>query len=89
MSSLCVTLAGVLVLFRLCKPFNGFRVVLFSIMTVLVACAILITPVYAFLGYSVLSLQNVLFIIVFVQFAYPIYNTLVKFFETKLGKNEK
>jgi cation-transporting ATPase E len=89
MASLCVTLAGVLVLFRLCKPFNAYRVALFCGMLVLVACAILINPVYAFLGYTKLSLQNVLFIIVFAQFAYPIYNTFVRFFESKLGKNER
>ncbi len=89
MASLCVTMAGVLVLYRLCKPFNAFRGILFSAMLVLVGCAILIEPLYAFLGYSVLTLQNVLFIIVFVQFAYPVYNTLVKFFENKLGRNEK
>ncbi len=88
MSSLCVTLAGVLVLFRLCKPFNVYRGAMFSVMLVLVACAIFINPIYAFLGYTQLNLQNILFIIVFVQFAYPIYNTFVKFFESKLGKNE-
>ncbi len=86
MSSLTVTLSGMLVLLRLCKPFNVYRGVLYSAMVALVACCLLVPPIYNFLGYTELSLQNILFIIVFVQFAYPIYNTFVKFFESKLGR---
>ena len=88
MASLCVTLAGMLVLFRICKPMNVFRGALYTAMVALVACAIFIDPVYAFLGYIEMNLQNILFIIVLVQFAYPVYNTFVKFFENKIGKNE-
>ena len=88
MASLCVTFAGVLVLYRICKPMNVFRGALFASMVVLVACAVLIKPIYQFLGYTPLNLTNILFIIVLVQFAYPVYNTFVKFFENKIGKNE-
>ena len=67
---------------------NVFRGALFASMVILVACAIFIEPIYAFLGYTPLNLQNILFIIVFVQFAYPVYNTFVKLCENNIGKNE-
>jgi len=88
MASLGVTFAGVLVLFRLCKPFNVYRGALFTAMLILVCCMVFIEPLYAFLGYTELELQNVLFIIVLVQAAYPVYNTFVRFFESKLGRND-
>ena len=86
MASLGVTFAGVLVLFRLCSPINIYRGIMFAVMLLLVACAVFIKVIYLFLGYTTLNLQNILFIIVLVQFAYPVYNWFVKFFDDKIGK---
>ncbi|MBQ4558309.1 MAG: HAD-IC family P-type ATPase [Clostridia bacterium] len=88
MSSLAVTFAGLLVLYRLCKPMNVFRGILFTVSLAIIVAIICIEELYLFLGYNLLDLQNILFIIVFVQCAYPIYNTFVKFFENKLGKKD-
>ncbi len=89
MSSIAVTAAGLLVLFRLCQPFNAYRTILFIAMLSLVLLTMLVQPLYLFLGYTQLNLQNILFIIVFVQVGYPIYNAFVKFFESKLNKDFK
>lgn len=77
MASIAITFAGLLVLFRLSKPFDVFRGVLWSAMVIM--CAVMLTFVpFSFFEYVPLSLQNILFIIVLVQLSYPVYNTLVK-----------
>lgn len=76
MASLILTFAGLLVLFKLCKPFDTFRAVLYSSMIVL--CVLMLTFIpFGFFEYVNLSLQNILFIIVLVQFSYPLYANVV------------
>ena len=80
MASLAATFTGLLILFRLCKPFDVFRGILFTSMLVLCALAIAFVPFDIF-EYVDLSLQNVLFIIVLIQFSYPFYSTLLRLFD--------
>lgn len=79
MSALCVVFAGILVLFKLCKPFNIYRGVLFASTTLLMVLALIVMP-WSFFGYIPLSLQNILFVIILVQLSYPIYNTIIDLF---------
>ncbi len=79
MSALAVSFAGILVLFKLCKPFNIYRGVLFTATTLLMIVALCIVP-WSFFGYMSLSLQNTLFVVILVQLSYPIYNTIIDVF---------
>ena len=81
MTSLCITFAGVLVLYRLCKPFNIYRAILFSVVLLLLSATIIFVP-FSFFLYTPLSLQNSLFVIILVLLSYPIYNTFVSWFAT-------
>ncbi len=77
MASIAVTAAGLLVLFRLSKPFDVFRGILMATMVVFCALMVILNPLN-FFDYGVLSTQNILLIIVLVQISYPLYNSLIK-----------
>lgn len=81
MTSLCITFAGVMVLYRLCKPFNLYRGILFSVVVLGLTATLLFVP-FSFFLYTPLSLQNSLFVIVLVLLSYPTYNTFVSWFAT-------
>ena len=76
MASLLVTFSGLLVLFKLCKPFDIYRSFLYCAVLALCAGALLIVP-WGFFEYVKLSLQNTLFILCLVQFSYPLYASIV------------
>lgn len=77
MASLAISFAGLLVLYRLCKPFDVFRGILWASMVVLCVLMISFIP-FSFFEYVSLTMQNILFIIVLVQLSYPFYNFLVR-----------
>ncbi len=79
MTSFCITFVGVLVLYRLCKPFNVYRGVLFAGVVLGLGLTLAFVP-FSFFLYTPLSLQNSLFVIVLVLISYPIYNTFVSLF---------
>lgn len=87
MASLTVSCTGMVVLLRLCKPFNAFRGFLYISSLILIVLALYIVP-FSFFEYVPLSLQNVLFIVVFVQASYPVYSTLVKWFDLSQVNNK-
>ena len=77
MASLSITFVGLLILYRLCKPFDVFRGILFTAMIVI--CTLLLSlKTYSFFGYVPLSIQNVLFIVCIVEASYPVYDWIVK-----------
>ena len=76
MGSLVVTLAGFLVLFKVCKPFDVFRSCLFFAMLVVTVLVLTFVP-WTFFDYVKLNLQNVLFMLCIVQFSYPLYANIV------------
>lgn len=78
MASLAITFVGLLVLFRLCKPFDIFRGIMFASMIALCVIVLSVSSFYAFFEYTPLSLQNILFIICIVEASYPIYDMIVK-----------
>jgi len=87
-ASLTVTFAGLLVLYRICKPYDIYRTVLFTSMLFLIVT--LLNFAYPIFNYELLEITDILFIIVFVQTLNPIYNMLVRWFEwMQRDKNTK
>lgn len=78
MAALCVTFVGLLVLFRICKPFDVFRGIMFTAMVICCAVILSIESFFAFFEFTQLSLQNILFIICLVEISYPCYDVIVK-----------
>ena len=77
MSSLIVTFSGLLVLYYTCLPFDIYRGLLYIAMVFCVIMILVFVP-FSFFEYVSLSLQNVLFMIVLVQFSYPLYSSVVR-----------
>lgn len=77
MGSLSISFAGFMVLHKLCKPFNMFRGILFASMLLVVFLILTFIPFDIF-DFVTLSLQNVLFLIVFALLSYPMYDNIVK-----------
>lgn len=77
MASLSITFVGLLVLFKLCKPFDVFRGIMFASMIALCAIVLSFSVFYTFFEYIPLSLQNILFIICIVEASSPIYGAIV------------
>ncbi len=78
MASLAITFVGLLVLFRLCKPFDIFRGIMFACMVTLCVVVLSVRSWASFFEYVPLSLQNILFIVCIVEASYPIYDAIVK-----------
>ncbi len=78
MASLAITFVGLLVLFRLCKPFDIFRGIMFACMVTLCVVVLSVSSWASFFEYVPLSLQNILFIVCIVEVSYPIYDAIVK-----------
>ena len=82
---LSLTFTGLVMLYRICQPFNVVRVCLFALAVGL--CTIVITVPY--LGNIVferwdlinVSLPQFLLIVIIVQAAFPLSSTLIKFFD--------
>ncbi len=77
MASISIAFTGLLVLYRISKPIDFFRGVLWTSMVALTIAILTFIP-FSFFEYARLNTQNVLFIIVLVQASYHIYNTFVK-----------
>ena len=83
MLMLALTFCGLVMLYRVCQPFNVLRVVLFSIATflcVLVICVPFLGNI-VFTGWATLkfTLAQLLILIIVVQASFPISNILIKF----------
>jgi len=76
MASLAVTFVGLVLLFRLCKPFDVFRGIMFAAMITL--CTLTLALGYGFLEYDALNTQNILFVVCLVLFFYAFYDWIVK-----------
>jgi hypothetical protein len=87
MSSLAVIIVGFIALFRMCKPFNGFKGFVYIFCAIVCAGAILFFP--DMFKYVSLSYTDTLFLIVVCQFAYPLYVVLNKVFEATSNQDKK
>ena len=77
MASIAITVVGLFILYRICKPFDVFRGIMFAAMLTLCAMVLAIPNWRLFLEYDMLSLQNILFICCIVQASYPTYSVIV------------
>ncbi len=78
MASLAITFIGLLVLFRLCKPFDIFRGCLFASMITLTVLVLGLGNPQVLFEYVELTLQDELFIVCLVLASYSIFDVVVK-----------
>lgn len=78
MASLTITFVGLLVLYRLCKPFDIFRGIMYASMITLCIVVLSIPEFAGFFEYVQLSLQNTLYIICLVLASYPVYDVIIR-----------
>lgn len=70
LSSLAILVVGFLSLYRMCKPFNFFKAVMYVICVV--ACIMLVWLFYDVFKYVHISYQDLLFLIIVCQASYPL-----------------
>ena len=82
---IALTFTGLVMLYRVCQPFNLLRAILFIVSVVLCIGAISIPAVgnLVFSGWAAVkfSLAQVLLIIILIQLAFPVSDLLIKFFD--------
>ena len=78
MASLALTFVGLVVLYRLCKPFDVFRGIMYASMITLCVLVLSLTHGGEFFEYVPLNTQNILYIICCVLVSYPVYDWIVK-----------
>ena len=81
MASLTITFVGLLVLYRLCQPFDLFRGVMYTAMITLCVVVLSSGTFIDFFEFVPMTLQNTLFIICLVLASYPAYNFIVKWLD--------
>lgn len=89
MASLALTFVGLVVLFRLCKPFDIFRGIMFASMVTLCTLVLSLVNWGGFFEYVYLNTQNVLYIICCVLISYPAYDWIVKGLDKLLFPTKK
>ena len=96
MTSLGVFYAGLLILLRICKPFDVVRLVMY--IGVVAASTLILTLVpFSFFSYTKLELVSILLLICIIEFSGVIYSSVVRWTESlfalksksKLGKRKK
>ncbi len=85
MLMLTLTFSGLVILYRVCQPFNLFRASLFilsAFLCVFVVCVPMLGE-FVFEGWSALQFQlpQILLLIIIIQFSFPVSNFLIKFFD--------
>ncbi len=78
MASLAITFIGLLVLFRLCKPFDIFRGCMFAAMITICVLILALGNWETLFEYVSLHLQDSLFIVCLVLASYPTYDVIIK-----------
>ena len=82
---LALTLGGLVMLFRICQPFNPLRVIMYVVSATLCVLVLVIGPVgnLVFTGWSTLdfTLPQILIIIIIVQASFPISGVLMRLFD--------
>ena len=85
MMMLALTFCGLVMLYRICQPFNIVRAILFIMSAFLCVCVVSIPVVgnFVFEGWSDihLNLQQLLLLIIIVQASFPVSGFLIKFFD--------
>lgn len=79
MASLAIIVVGFMVLFKMCKPFNAFKSVMYLIC--LIICSACVIFLYDLFKYVSISFTDTLFLIAVCQACYPLYIVLNKLFD--------
>ena len=90
---MAMTFAGLVMLYRVCQPFNGYRLVLFAVMVALTAIALSV-PVLGDMLYKVddatkwstieWTTTQFLILAVIIEAAFPLSNALIKIMQILL-----
>ena len=85
MLMLTLTFSGLVILYRICQPFNLFRACLFilsAFLCVFVVCVPMLGEI-VFGGWSALQFQlpQIMLLLIIIQFSFPISHFLIKFFD--------
>ncbi|MBE5739024.1 MAG: HAD family hydrolase [Clostridiales bacterium] len=89
MASLAITFIGLLVLFRLCKPFDIFRGCLFAAMVTICVLILALGNWELLFEYVSLHLQDSLFIVCLVLASYPTYDVIIKGLDKLIALSRK
>ncbi|MBE7067957.1 MAG: HAD family hydrolase [Clostridiales bacterium] len=85
MMMLALTFCGLVMLYRICQPFNIVRAVLFIVSTALCIAVVCIPVIgeFVFEGWSniELNLPQILLLVIIIQASFPISGFLIKFFD--------
>ena len=79
MASLAILAIGFLALFKMCKPFNWFKTIMYFACLALTITAVVV--LYDLFKYVPLAYPEILFLIIVCQAAYPLYYVLGRLFE--------
>ena len=85
MLMLTLTFSGLVILYRVCQPFNLFRASLFvlaAFLCVFVVCVPMLGE-FVFEGWSALQFQlpQIMLLVIIIQFSFPVSNFLIKTFD--------
>lgn len=89
MASLAIIVVGFIALFRMCRPFNWFKSMMYIIcLSICITCIVCIPELFRYVS---ISYTDVLFLIVVCQASYPLYVILNKIFDlsNKSGRVEQ
>lgn len=79
MSSIAITAVGFIALFRMCKPFNWFKSVMY--IACMSICITLVLTIPELFKYVALTKTDIMFLIIVIYSAYPIYLLFLKLFD--------
>ena len=79
MASIGIIVAGFMSLFKMCKPFNFFKSVMY--LSCLAICVVCVAVLYDVFKYVSISFTDTLFLIVMCQVCYPLHVMLTKLFD--------
>ena len=86
MASLAIIVVGFIALFRMCRPFNWFKSMMYIIcLSICITCIVCIPELFRYVS---ISYTDVLFLIVVCQASYPLYEILNKIFDLS-NKSER
>lgn len=88
MTSLGIFYAGLLILLRICKPFDTVRLIMY-IGVVTISTIVLIIVPFSFFSYEALGLVSILLLICIIEFSGVIYSSVVRWTESLFAMRGK
>ena len=86
MSSIAITAVGFIALFRMCKSFNWFKSVMY--IACMSICITLVLTIPELFKYVALTKTDIMFLIIVIYSAYPIYLLFLKLFDLPNRSNQ-